>query len=124
MAEQMVVMELLKSDSAKDMLKEKLKKNIRIVIPSFMAIGLIISLCTVVSEKDMHKTCSYMDRYPLSNDVYAMICDNETMQIDIRRFHSGKPSDEGITLTKKQWQYLKTSVDHMDESILKAQNQL
>ena len=45
----MVVMELLKSDSAKDMLKEKLKKNIGIVIPSFMAIGLIISLCTVVS---------------------------------------------------------------------------
>lgn len=43
-----------------------------------------------------------------------MICVNDTIQIDTRRFHSGKPGDEGITLSKTQWQYLKASADHMD----------
>lgn len=144
MAEQMVMMELLKNDCGKDcqgMLREKLKTKMKIVIPSFFAVALIISLCIVVSvlhekkkttqidcvlrptlEKGVFKACSYVDRYPLSNEVYAMICVNDTIQIDIRRFYTGKPGNEGITLSKTQWQYLKTSVDHMDESILKAQS--
>ena len=141
MADQVVMMELLKSDckNFRESFKEKLKKNIGIVIPNFLMIGLIISLCTVVSvlhekqnsnlvdcvlrptlEKGAIRTCSYVDRYPLSNEVYAMVCSNETIQIDIRRFRSGKPSVEGITLSRIQWQYLKSSVDHIDESILKS----
>jgi hypothetical protein len=146
MAEQMVMMELLTSDCGNDckgMLKEKLKKKIGIVLTSSFAIVLIISLCIAVSvlhekkkpsqvdcvlrptlEKVVIKTCSYVDQYPLSNEVYAMICVNDTIQIDIRRFHSGKPGNEGITLSKIQWQYLKASVDHMDGSILKAQNHI
>ena len=144
MAEQMVMMELLTSDCGNDckgMLNEKLKKKIWVAVPSFFAVVLIISLCIAVSvlhekkiptmvdcvlhptlEKGVIKPCSYVDRYPLSNEVYAMICINDTIQIDIRRFHAGKPGNEGITLSKTQWQYLKTSVDHMDESILKSQN--
>jgi hypothetical protein len=142
----MVMMELLTSDCGTDckgMLKEKLKKKIGIIIPSFLVITLIISLCVVVSvlhqkqkpnlvdcvlrptfERDVIKTCSYLDQYPLSNEVYANICVNDTVQIDIRRFDFGKPSGEGITLSKAQWQYLKTSINHMDESILKAQSHI
>lgn len=70
------------------------------------------------------KKCSFADQYSLSNEVYAMICVNDTIQIDIRRFHSGKPGDEGITLSKTQWQYLKASADHMDASISKAQKNI
>lgn len=146
MAEQMVMMELLKNDCGKDckgMLGENLKKKMEIVILSFFAVALIISLCIVVSvlhekktptridcvlrptlEKGVFKACSYVDQYPLSKEVYAMICVNETIQIDIRRFYSGKPVNEGTIFSKTQWQYLKASVDHMDESILKAQNNL
>lgn len=49
---------------------------------------------------------------------------NETIQIDIRRFYDGNPSNEGITLSQMQWHYLKSSVDHMDESILKSRTHL
>lgn len=55
---------------------------------------------------------------------YARICVNETIQIDIRRFYDGNPSNEGITLSQMQWHYLKSSVDHMDESILKSRTHL
>lgn len=70
------------------------------------------------------KKCSFADQYSLSNEVYAMICVNDTIQIDKRRFHSGKPGDEGITVSKTQWQYLKASADHMDASISKAQKNI
>lgn len=46
------------------------------------------------------------------------------LQIDIRRFYDGNPSNEGITLSQMQWHYLKSSVDHMDESILKSRTHL
>lgn len=70
------------------------------------------------------KPCSFVDQYPLSNEIYARICVNETAQIDIRRYLSGKPGNEGIILTKIQWQYLKASRDHIDESILKVQKSI
>lgn len=142
----MVVMELLTNECGQDckgMLREKLKKRIENVLPIFSAVALIFSLCIVVSvlhEKKMstqvdcvlrstlesvvNKKCSFADQYPLSNEVYAMICVNDTIQIDIRRFYSGKPGDEGITLSKTQWQYLKASADHMDASISKAQKNI
>lgn len=140
----MVMMELLTNNcgnECKGMLKDELKKRIKIIIPGIFAVALIISLCVVVSvlhqkkKKDdtlidcvlrptlnsALKTCSFVDQYPLSNEIYVRICVNETVQIDIRRFHNGKPGDEGIILTRAQWQYLKASVNHMDDSILKAQ---
>lgn len=141
MAEQMVMMELLTNNcgnECKGMLNDELKKRIKIIIPGIFAVALIISLCVVVSvlhqkKKDDTlidcvlrptlktdlKTCSFVEQYPLSNEIYVRICVNETVQIDIRRFHNGKPGDEGITLTRTQWQYLKASVNHMDVSILK-----
>lgn len=143
MTEQMVMMELLTNNcgnECKGMLKDELKKRIKIIIPGIFAVALIISLCVVVSVlhqkkkddtlidcvlrptlKTELKTCSFVDQYPLSNEIYVRICVNETVQIDIRRFHNGKPGDEGIILTRAQWQYLKASVNHMDDSILKAQ---
>lgn len=143
----MDMMELVTNECGQDckgMLREKLKKRIEIVLPIFFfAVALIFSLCIVVSvlhEKKMStlvdcvlrstlgsvviKKCSFADQYSLSNEVYAMICVNDTIQIDIRRFHSGKPGDEGITLSKTQWQYLKASADHIDASISKAQKNI
>lgn len=78
MAEQMVTMELLKNDCGKDcqgMLREKLKKKIEIVIPSFLRLHFLF-LCLSLSncalrptlEKGVFKACSYVDQYPLSND--------------------------------------------------------
>lgn len=32
-------------------------------------------------------TCLHVDKYPLSNKIYARICVNNIVQIDIRRFH-------------------------------------
>lgn len=146
MADQMAIEGLLEcehSNNCKEMLQKVFKKNIAIVVPALMGISLIISLCTVVSvlhekqnsnlldcilkptfQKDIYKTCPYVDQYPLSNEVYARICVNGTIQIDIRRFYNGNPSNEGIILSQMQWHYLKSSVDHVDESILKSRTHL
>lgn len=72
-------------------------------------------------NSDSPITCLHVDKYPLSNEIYARICVNNTVQIDIRRFHNGLPSNEGISLSQMQWQYLKKSADHIDESILNSQ---
>lgn len=32
-------------------------------------------------------TCLHVDKYPLSNKIYARICVNNIVQIDIRRYH-------------------------------------
>lgn len=142
MSEQMVITELLErscDDQCKEMLKEKLKQKIGFLLPAFMGISPLISLCIVVSvlherqnpyslrcslhpifKKDDVKTCLYIDKYPLSNEVFARICVNETVQIDMRRFYKEKPTDEGITLNQMQWQYLKRSIDHVDKSILQS----
>lgn len=123
--------------------KEMIKKALAIGVPTLMGISLIISLSIVVSlvhekqnshpldcilkptfQNDIYKTCPYVDQYPLTNEVYVKICVNETIQIDIRRFYDGNPSNEGITLSQMQWHYLKSSVDHMDESILKSRTHL
>jgi hypothetical protein len=147
MAEQMLFTELLTGhcgEECKGMVTEKLKKRKWILIPGFIMIALIISLCAVVSvlhEKqnnhnvdcvlrptfkkyDHHKVCPHVDRYPLSNDIFVRICVNDTQQIDIRRFHNDGPDEEGITLSLMQWQYLKKSVDHIDESILQSQKNM
>lgn len=144
MAEQMLFTELLTGncgDECKGMLTEKLKRK-WVVIPVFITIAIIISLCVVVSvlhekqnnhhmdcvlrptfKKDSPKACPHVDQYPLSNDVFVRICLNDTQQIDIRRFHTHR-QEEGITLSMMQWQYLKKSVDHIDESILKSQKHM
>lgn len=146
MADQIAIEGLLEyeySNNYKEMLKKAFKKNIAIGVPALMGISLIISLCTVVGilhekqnsypldcilkptfQKDIYKTCPYVDQYPLTNEVYARICVNDTIQIDIRRFYDGNPSNEGIILSQMQWHYLKSSVDHVDESILKSRTHL
>lgn len=143
----MVMLDLLTNNCGKDcksVIREQVRKRIAIIIPGFFAVALIISLCIVVGvlhEKKKKtfthmdcvlrptletaiKPCSFVDQYPLSNEIYARICVNETAQIDIRRYLSGKPGNEGIILTKIQWQYLKASIDHIDESILKVQKSI
>jgi len=146
MAEQMVMLDLLTNNCGKDckaVIREQVRKRIAIIIPGFFAVALIISLCIVVGvlhEKKKTfthmdcvlrptletaiKPCSFVDQYPLSNEIYARICVDETAQIDTRRYFSGKPGNEGIILTKIQWQYLKASIDHIDESILKVQKSI
>lgn len=145
MAEQMVFAELLTENCGNEcqrMLKEKLTRK-RIVIPAFTTIVIIIVSCVLVGVfyekqsirhvdcvlKTMVKTynptaCLYVDQYPLSNDVFARICVNETQQIDIRRFYNHGPSEDGITLSLTQWQYLKKSVNHIDQSILQSQKNM
>lgn len=39
--------------------------------------------------------------------------------IDIRQVEDERETKKGIRLNKMQWQYLKTSIDHIDSSILK-----
>ena len=148
MAEQMLFTELVTGHCGEEctgMVKEKLKKRKWILIPCFITIALIISLCVVVSvlhekqnnhhhmdcvlrptfkKDDHHKACPHVDQYPLSNDVFVRICRNDTQQIDIRRLHNHEPDGEGITLSLMQWQYLKKSVDHIDESILQSQKNM
>lgn len=78
------------------------------VIPTFFSVALIISLCIVVSvlhekKKLLRQTVFYDPLWKTEflklvhtwigtrHEVYAMICVNDTIQIDIRRFYSGKP---------------------------------
>lgn len=127
MAEQMVMLDLLTNNCGKDcksVIREQVRKRIAIIIPGFFAVALIISLCIVVGVlHEKKKTFTHMDCV-LRPTIYARICVNETAQIDIRRYLSGKPGNEGIILTKIQWQYLKASIDHIDESILKVQKSI
>lgn len=111
MAGQMLIGQLLIEEcgnGCKGFFKEKLQKKIWIFVPGLLAITLIASLCIVVSvlhekQKKHHMdcmlrpyinsdspiTCLHVDKYPLSNEIYARICVNNTVQIDIRRFHNG-----------------------------------
>jgi hypothetical protein len=71
-------------------------------------------------ENNTSPMCPYVDQFPLTNDVYVSICSlNQNSLIDFRRFKDGLPTIEGIQLSRMQWQYLKTSVGHIDSSILK-----
>lgn len=105
MVEKMVMMELLINDcgnECKVMFKEKLKKNIIIVMFSIFVIGFIIILCIIVGvlyekkifiqvdcvlyfmlENDLIKICLYVDCYFFFNEVYVMICVNNIIEIDI-----------------------------------------
>lgn len=142
----MVMMDLLTNNCGKDckaVIREQVRKRTEIILAGFFAVALIISLCIVVGvlhEKKKisthmdcvlsptletaYQACSFVDQYPLSNEIYARICVNKTTQLDIRRYLSGKPGNEGITLIKTQLQYLKKSIDHIDESISKAQKRI
>lgn len=86
--------------------------------------GIDLTTDIVRWKNDDNKTfpmCSYTDQFPLTNDVYVSICSlNQKRLIDIRRFQGGLPTFEGIQMSRMQWQYLKTSVGHIDSSILKS----
>lgn len=64
-------------------------------------------------------TCSYVDRYPLGDEVYVRICHSEgNITLDIRRFKQDEGTTNGIQINKMQWQYLKNSIDHIDSSLM------
>lgn len=64
--------------------------------------------------------CDYIDKYPLTEEVYVRICQVDgNITIDIRQVEDERETKKGIRLNKMQWQYLKTSIDHIDSSILK-----
>lgn len=65
--------------------------------------------------------CAYIDKYPLSDEVYVRICRSEgNITLDIRRFDDEKDSGSGIQLNRMQWQYLKRSINHIDSSLLES----
>lgn len=52
--------------------------------------------------------------------MYVRICQVDgNITIDIRQVEDERETKKGIRLNKMQWQYLKTSIDHIDSSILK-----
>lgn len=80
-------------NGCKGFFKEKLQKKIWIFVPGLLAITLIASLCIVVSvlhekqkkhnmdcmlrpnlNSDSPITCLHVDKYPLSNEIYARMC--------------------------------------------------
>lgn len=64
--------------------------------------------------------CSYVDKYPLSDEVYLRICQSDgDVLIDIRLFKDEEGTSDGIQITKMQWQYLKNSIAHIDSSIMR-----
>jgi hypothetical protein len=138
MADPTLITSFLNCDEeCKKTIREDLKRKIWVLIPSLLLLILLIPLCitvTMLQEKrqtdvldcvlrttwEKLETCYYTDQYPLSNEVYLRICVNETVRIDIRRFNDGNPTTDGIDLSLMQWQYLKKSVDHVDNSILQS----
>jgi hypothetical protein len=65
--------------------------------------------------------CPYVDSYPLGDEIYVRICQlGGNITLDIRLFKDEKWTGDGIQLNKRQWQYLKNSVDHIDSSLLKT----
>lgn len=96
MAGQMLIGQLLIEEcgnGCKGFFKEKLQKKIWIFVPGLLAITLIASLCIVVSvlhekqkkhnmdcmlrpnlNSDSPITCLHVDKYPLSNEIYARMC--------------------------------------------------
>lgn len=66
--------------------------------------------------------CLYVDKYPLTNEVYLRVCQSHTTTtIDIRHFSEGKWTLNGIQISKMQWQYLKKSINHIDSSLLQTE---
>lgn len=55
--------------------------------------------------------CPYVDKFPLSEDIFVRICVNEkqsNLTIDIRRLNGYEAAFEGIQWNLNQWLYLKT----------------
>ena len=66
--------------------------------------------------------CLYVDKYPLTYEVYLRVCQSHTTTtIDIRHFSEGKWTLNGIQISKMQWQYLKKSINHIDSSLLQTE---
>lgn len=64
--------------------------------------------------------CSYVDKYPLSDEVYVRICQsNGNITIDIRLFQDEEGTSNRIKISKMQWQYLKNSVAYIDSLLLR-----
>lgn len=92
MTEPMDIIEMLITDSGEDCrrgMKDKMKKK-RHPYACFFAIALVIVLCAVVSvlhEKNIDSDfrpflenvikCSYVNQYPLSDEVCTLICVND-----------------------------------------------
>jgi hypothetical protein len=68
--------------------------------------------------------CLYVEKYPLGNEVYIRICQSNVTTLDIRHVINGKEMLNGIQITKMQWQYLKTSINHIHSSLLKMANSI
>lgn len=65
--------------------------------------------------------CQYVNKFPLSEDIFVRICVKENnVAIDIRRYRGHEATEEGIQLNLNQWLYLKSSVRHIDSSITKS----
>lgn len=67
------------------------------------------------------KLCPYVNKFPLSEDIFVRICVKENnVSIDSRRYRGHEATEEGIQLNLNQWLYLKPSVRNIDSSITKS----
>lgn len=70
---------------------------------------------------ELKLVCSYVDKFPLSEDIFVRVCNKENnVSIDIRRYKDHDETEEGIQLNRNQWLYLKSTIRHIDSSIMKS----
>lgn len=54
-----------------------------------------------------HNSCENIKKYMIPDDYVLSICKrNQTIQIDIRQLIDDKPTENGILLNQRQWEYI------------------
>lgn len=75
----------------------------------------------IENSKGLKLMCPYVNKFPLSEDIFVRICVKENnVSIDIRRYRGHEATEERIQLNLNQWLCLKSSVRHIDSSITKS----
>jgi hypothetical protein len=55
-------------------------------------------------------SCQNIRKYMIPDDYFLSICKkNQTIQIDIRQLIDDKPTENGILLNQRQWEYIQIS---------------
>ena len=68
-------------------------------------------------------SCENIKKYMIPDDYFLSICKkNQTIQIDIRQLIDDKPTENGILLNQRQWEYIQRLRQLINQHIRRTNN--
>lgn len=60
-------------------------------------------------------TCAAKRNYALPDEIYLVVC--KTGGVEVRKFIRGQPTEIGVAVSLRQWNYLKRLITYVDNSL-------